>query len=95
MAWNPDDYYPKRPGGPYIPGSPPRVGRSNNIQDYYMTEKTIEDRVRNIPEFQGANEQQMWGYIQNEIDKWRADAIGLQVHKGDARRNTSADTGPD
>lgn len=87
-AFNPDQYYPHRPGGPYIPALP-RITRTN-----FDTEKVIEDRVRNLPEFQGANEQEMWGYIQNEIDKSRTDRQGLKpfADGGVARVNKSADT---
>lgn len=83
--------YPYRHGGPVLPPLP-RVGRSNNIQDYFMTEKTLEDKVRNISEFQGANEQEMQGYIQNEINRWRSDAVGLTTHFGNAAVNRAADT---
>lgn len=93
MAWNPDQYYPQRPGGPYLAqadyGTVPRIAHSN-----FDTEKTIEDKVRKIPIFQGLNEQQLWGYIQGEINYARTNAVGLKTDSGNARRNTSADTGP-
>lgn len=90
MAYDPTTYYPHRPGGPpeFLP-TVPRVRHDN-----FDTEKVIEDRVRNLKEFQGINEQEMWGYIQNEIEYARTNRIGLKTDKGDARRNTSADTGP-
>lgn len=90
MAYDPTTYYPHRPGGP--PGFLPAVPRVRH--DNFDTEKVIEDRVRNLKEFQGINEQEMWGYIQNEIEYARTNRIGLKTDKGDARVNTSADTGP-
>lgn len=93
MAYNPDLYYPQRPGGPYLStGDHPTVPRITHHN--FDTERTIEDRVRNKPIFQGLNEEQMWGYIQDEIEYARTNAIGLKTDKGNARVNTSADTGP-
>lgn len=94
MAFNPDDYYPQRPGGPYLSQADypavPRIAHNN-----FDTEKTIEDKVRNVQIFQGLNDQQLWGYIQDEIEWARTNRVGLKADKGNARRNTSAGTGPD
>lgn len=85
MAFNPDNYYPHRPGGPFIPAVP-RVRHDN-----FDTPKVIADRVRNLPEFQGANEQEMQGYIQNEIDYAHTNRIGLRADKADDPVNRAAD----
>lgn len=93
MAWSPDDYYPRRPGGPFLSqGDFPTVPRITH--NNFDTEKTIEDRVRNVPIFQGLNNQQLWGYIQDEIEYARTNRLGLKTDKGNARVATSADTGP-
>lgn len=90
MAFNPDQYYPQRPGGPFLsqgdfPGVP-RVVHTN-----FDTEKVLEDRVRNVPIFQGLNEQQLWGYIENEINYAKSNRIGLWTEKP-GRINKAADT---
>lgn len=82
--------YPYPPGGRTLKPLP-RVGRSDNIQDFYMTTKTLEDKVRNLPEFQGANEQEMQGYIQNEINRWHTDRVGLKADYGNDPVNRAAD----
>lgn len=90
MAFNQDLYYPQRPGGPYLsqgdfPGVP-RIVHSN-----FDTLRSIEDKVRNIGIFQGLNEQQLQGYIQNEIDYAHTNRIGLKADKGDDRVNRAAE----
>jgi hypothetical protein len=85
MAFNPNNYYPHRPGGPFIPALP-RIIRTN-----FDTVKTIEDKVRNVSEFQGANEQEMQGYIQNEINRAHTDAVGLKTDYGIDPVNRAAD----
>ena len=90
-AFNPDDYYPHAPGGPFLssadyPGVP-RVRHTN-----FDTQKVLEDRVRNAPIFQGCNEEQMQGYIQNEIDYAHTNAIGLKTDKGNDHVNRSGKT---
>lgn len=90
MAFNPDNYYPNPPGGPFLssndyPGVP-RVRHSN-----FDTTKVLEDRVRKAPIFQGANEQQMQGYIQNEINYAHTNAIGLKSDYGNDPVNRAAD----
>lgn len=90
MAFNQDQYYPQRPGGPYLsqgdfPGVP-RITHNN-----FDTTKTIADRVRNVPIFQGLNEQQLQGYIQNEIDYAHTNRIGLKTDKGDDPVNRAAE----
>lgn len=92
-SWSPDDYYPKYPGGPYLKDGD-HTGVPWIIHNNFDTEKTIEDKVRKKRIFQGLNEQQMWGYIQDEINYARTNAIGLKTDSGNARRNSSADTGP-
>lgn len=72
--------YPNPPGGPFLSQGPdslavPRVRHSN-----FDTEKVLEDRVRRHTIFQGVNELQMQGYIQNEIDYARANSIGLYAY---------------
>lgn len=71
--------YPYRPGGPYLstadnPGVP-RIRHSN-----FDTEQVIADRVRRHGIFQGCNELEIQGYIQNEIDYARTNAIGLYAY---------------
>lgn len=71
--------YPTRPGGPYIsiyPDFPtvPRIPHNN-----FDTEKTIEDKVRKIGIFQGVNELEMQGYIQDEIIYARTNTLGLKA----------------
>lgn len=71
--------YPYPPGGPYLstennPGVP-RVRHTN-----FDTEKVLEDRVRRHSIFQGCNELEMQGYIQNEIDYARTNRIGLNAY---------------
>lgn len=87
MAYNPDLYYPHRPGGPpqFLPALP-RIRRDN-----FDTPRVIEDRVRNLKEFQGINEQEMQGYIQNEINRSHTDAIGLKTDFGIDPVNRAAD----
>lgn len=90
MAFNPDQYYPHRPGGPYLssadaPGVP-RVRHTN-----FDTPKVLEDRVRRHVIFQGANEQEMQGYIQNEINYAHTNAIGLKTDYGIDPVNRAAD----
>lgn len=67
--------YPQRPGGPYTGGATPRVAHTN-----FDTEKVIEDRIRNKTEYQGANDLEMWGYIQDEIAYARTNSIGLYAY---------------
>lgn len=72
--------YPNPPGGPFLSFGPdslavPRIRHTN-----FDTEKVIEDRVRKHIIFQGVNELQMQGYIQNEIDYARANALGLYTY---------------
>lgn len=68
--------YPEYPGGPYLStaNNPavPRISHNN-----FDTEKTIADKVRKHGIFQGINELEMQGYIQNEIDYARTNRIGL------------------
>lgn len=72
--------YPTRPGGPYLAIPPdfptvPRISHNN-----FDTEITIADRVRKIGIFQGVNELEMQGYIQNEIDYARTNRLGLYAY---------------
>lgn len=87
MANPQSQYYPTRPGGPYLGGATPRVVHTN-----FDTEKTIEDKIRNKTEFQGANEQEMWGYVQDEIVYARTNSIGLYAYDN-GRVNIFADDG--
>lgn len=71
--------YPTPPGGPFLSdvdyAALPRTAHSN-----FDTEKTIEDRVRNKTIFQGLNELEMQGHIQNEINYARTNSIGLYAY---------------
>ena len=67
--------YPQKPGGPFLGGATPRVAHTN-----FDTEKTIEDRIRAKVEYQGINELEMQGYIQNEIDYARTNRLGLYAY---------------
>lgn len=42
-------------------------------QTYFDTEKTVEDKVRNLPSNQGKNESAMWTLIDAEITQSIAD----------------------
>lgn len=90
MAFNPDQYYPQRPGGPYL--------RSNDFSgapwvplNNFDTTKTIEDKVRNVPMFQGLNEQQVQGYIQDAINFAHTNRLGLKTDFGIDPVNRAAD----
>jgi len=91
MAFNPDQYYPHRPGGPYLTNGGdyptlPRVDHTN-----FDTTDTIEDKVRNISNFQGANEQELQGYIQGEINYAHTNRLSLKTDFGIDPVNRAAD----
>jgi len=67
--------YPQRPGGPYTGGATPRVAHTN-----FDTEQVIADRIRAKVEYQGANELEIQGYIQNEIAYARTNRLGLYAY---------------
>lgn len=71
--------YPTPPGGPFLADRDypalPRTAHSN-----FDTEKTIEDRVRNKTIFQGLNELEVQGHIQNEIAYARTNSLGLYAY---------------
>lgn len=72
--------YPYKPGGPTLSFGPdflvvPRIVHSN-----FDTEVTIADKVRKAIIFQGCNELEMQGYIQNEIDYARTNRLGLYAY---------------
>jgi len=83
-------YYPFPPGGPFLADGDypalPRTAHSN-----FDTTKTIEDRVRKKTIFQGLNEQEMQGHIQNEINYAHTNRLGLRADKGDDPVNRAAD----
>lgn len=66
--------YPQKPGGPFTGGATPRVAHTN-----FDTEEVIADRVRAKVEYQGINELEMQGYIQNEIAYARTNRLGLRA----------------
>lgn len=90
MAFNQDLYYPQRPGGPYLSDADypavPRVRHTN-----FDTPQVLADRVRNKSIFQGLNEQQISGYIQNEIDYAHTNSIGLKADKANDPVNRTAE----
>lgn len=82
MAFNPDDYYPQPlRGGPFLRNQDfagaPWVPLNN-----FDTTQTIESKVRNVPMFQGANETQLQGYIQDAINFAHTNRIGLKADFG-------------
>lgn len=90
MANPQSQYYPHAPGGPFLasndyPGVP-RVRHTN-----FDTTQVLADRVRRAPIFQGVNEQEMQGYIQNEINYAHTNAIGLKSDFGVDAVNRAAD----
>jgi len=90
MAFDPGLYYPHAPGGPYLAdGDYPALPRTRHTN--FDTTKVIEDRVRRKTIFQGLNEQEMQGHIQNEINYAHTNAIGLKTDKGDDPVNRAAD----
>lgn len=90
MAFNQDQYYPQRPGGPYLKSQDfagaPWVSLTN-----FDTANTIADKVRNVTMFQGLNEQQIQGYIQNAIDYAHTNRIGLKTDKANDPVNRAAE----
>ncbi len=88
MAFNPDLYYPHRQGGP-----PQRILAVPTVRhDNFDTPRVIEDRVRNVTEYQGINEQEIQGYIQVEIDYAQTNRIGLKADRTNQTINRAADT---
>ena len=71
--------YPTPPGGPFLASTDfsalPRTLHTN-----FDTEKTIEDKVRKRTIFQGINELEMQGHIQNEINHARTNSLGLYAY---------------
>lgn len=88
-AFNPDDYYPQYRGGPFLKNNDfsgaPWVPLNN-----FDTPKTIADKVRNVTMFQGLNEEQMQGYIQDAIDYAQTNRIGLKADRTNQTVNRSA-----
>ncbi len=88
MAYNPDPYYPHRQNGP-----PQRILTVPTVRhDNFDTPRVIEDRVRNVIEYQGINEQEIQGYIQVEIDYAQTNRIGIKADRTNQTINRAADT---
>lgn len=67
--------YPYYPGGPFTGGPTPRVAHTN-----FDTERTIEDKIRAKTEYQGLNELEIQGYVQDEITYARTNSLGLYAY---------------
>lgn len=79
MANPQSQYYPFPPGGPFLADADyPALPRTRHTN--FDTEKTIEDRVRKKTIFQGINELEMQGHIQNEIAYARTNSLGLYAY---------------
>lgn len=72
--------YPYKPGGPSLSFGPDFLGVPRILHNNFDTEVTIADKVRKAIIFQGANELEMQGYIQNEIDYARTNRLGLYAY---------------
>lgn len=90
MAFNQDQYYPQRPGGPFLRNQDftgaPWVPLNN-----FDTPKTVEDKVRNVTMFQGLNDQQVQGYVQDAINFAQTNRIGLKADKTNQTVNRGAE----
>lgn len=81
--------YPQRPGGPFTGGGTPRVAHTN-----FDTEQVIADRIRAKTEYQGANELEIQGYIQDEITYARTNSIGLYAYNNGGVNTWQEDWAP-